>query len=203
MCIKFVTPNAKFKKLASTHRMVLNLWNMQDMRNVVDEFKNVDHNEIVRVLDSRGAQFEIAIENTLRDFNMGTIVRSANAFGVRTVHVVGRKQWNRRGAMMTESYVTMHYHDSIDAFDRAMQQQKRQIIGIDNVPGSVMLQVAEIKPKSVLVFGQEGPGLSGDFLAVCDQIVAIEQFGSTRSLNVGVAAGIAMYEVMRRQRLDA
>ena len=174
---------------------------MIDTRNVTDEFKGAPHDEIVRELDSRGVEFEIAIENTLRDFNMGTIVRSANAFGVRTVHIVGRKQWNRRGAMMTEKYLEIRHHDSPEYFAKMMRDAGRTIVAIDNVPGASLLQAAQIGQRAVLVFGQEGPGISPDFLACCDQIVAIEQLGSTRSLNVGVAAGIAMYEMMRRNYL--
>lgn len=174
---------------------------MSDRRNVQDEFKDVPHEAIVAALDARGVEFEIAVENTLRDFNMGSIVRSANAFGVRTVHVVGRKQWNRRGAMMTETYLDIVCHDSPEYFAKIMRERGRQIVAIDNVSGSSLLQQATIGRRVVLVFGQEGPGLSADFLAQCDQIVAIEQLGSTRSLNVGAAAGIAMYELLRRHYL--
>lgn len=172
-----------------------------DTRNVTDEFKGVPHEEIVAALDSRGVEFEIAIENTLRDFNMGTIVRSANAFGVRRIHVVGRRQWNHRGAMMTDKYLDVVYHDSPEHFAHLMRDQGRNVVAIDNVPGSSLLQQATIGQRVVLVFGQEGPGLSAEFLAQCDQIVAIEQLGSTRSLNVGVAAGVVMYEMLRRNYL--
>lgn len=169
-----------------------------DTRNVTDEFKGLPHDQIVARLDARGVEFEIAVENTLRDFNMGSIVRSANAFGVRTVHIVGRRQWNRRGAMMTETYLDVQQHDSPEQFATYMRDRGRQLVAVDNVPGSSLLQQAVIGKRVVLVFGQEGPGLSADLLAQCDQIVAIEQLGSTRSLNVGVAAGIAMYELLRR-----
>lgn len=173
-----------------------------DPRNVIDEFKGVPHDDIVAALDERGVEFEIAIENTLRDYNMGTIVRSANAFGVRTIHVVGRRQWNRRGAMMTEKYLTIVHHESPEHFARTMRDHGRSIVAIDNVPGSSLLQRAQIGRRIVLVFGQEGPGISAEFLAHCDQIIAIEQLGSTRSINVGVAAGIVMYEMLRRHYLQ-
>ena len=174
---------------------------MNDSRNVTDEFKGLPHEEIVAALDERGVEFEVAIENTLRDYNMGTIVRSANAFGVRRIHIVGRRQWNRRGAMMTEKYLELVYHDSPEHFARLMRDHGRTVVAIDNVPGASLLQHSSVGKRAVLVFGQEGPGLSSDFLAVCDHIVAIEQIGSTRSLNVGIAAGVAMYEMLRRHYL--
>ena len=174
---------------------------MQDTRNVADEFKNQPHDEIVAALDERGVSLEIAIENLERDFNMGTIVRSANAFGVRRVHVVGRRQWNKRGAMATDKYLQVIYHASVDEFAECMNASQRTIIAIDNVLGAVELAVAELPQNAVLVFGAEGPGLSADMLAAAQQTVAIEQLGSTRSLNVGVAAGIAMYEWLRRNHL--
>lgn len=175
---------------------------MIDSRNVTDEFKGVAHDEIVAALDARGVEFEIAIENTLRDYNMGTIVRSANAFGVRRIHVVGRRQWNHRGAMMTDKYLEIIYHEGPEHFARHMRDHGRTVVAVDNVPGASLLQQAQIGRRIVLVFGQEGPGISAEFLEQCDQIVAIEQLGSTRSLNVGVAAGVVMYELLRRNYLQ-
>ena len=170
---------------------------MNDTRNVADEFKGLPHDDIVCKLDSRGVSFEIARENTLRDFNMGSIVRSANAFGVRQVHVVGRRQWNKRGAMMTDSYLSMRYHDSIDAFVKYATENSRPIIAIDNVDGAVNLADAERPSDAILLFGQEGPGLSNRLLECAQTVVAIEQQGSTRSINVAAAAAIVMYEWLR------
>lgn len=169
---------------------------MEDTRNVIDSYKGVSIEEIIRDLDIHGTHLEIAIENLTRDFNMGTIVRSANAFGVRTIHVVGRRQWNKRGAMMTDKYLHVVYHTSIDEFIAAVQG--RPLIAIDNVEGSVPLASARLPRDGILLFGSEGEGISKDLLARADEIVAIEQFGSTRSLNVGVAAGIVMYAWLER-----
>lgn len=168
---------------------------MEDTRNVVDEFKGVAHEDIVSVLDARGVRLEIAIENLTRDFNMGTIVRSANAFGVRTVHVIGRRQWNKRGAMMTDTYLTVCYHENVSAFVEAVKP--RRIVAVDNVAGAVDIRRVKPSQDAVLVFGAEGPGLSEAIIGCADQIVAIPQRGSTRSLNVGVAAGIALWEWLR------
>jgi tRNA G18 (ribose-2'-O)-methylase SpoU len=173
---------------------------MPDTRNVLDEFKNVDHDSIVRQLDERGISLEIAIENTLRDFNMGTVVRSANAFGVRTVHVIGRKQWNKRGAMMTDKYLNIIYHASPEAFNLAMKQGKKCLYALENNISSQSLYDTTFKPNAVIIVGQEGPGLSKELLDQADVVVSIDQIGSTRSLNVGVAAGIAMFEWARQQR---
>lgn len=169
---------------------------MEDRRNVVDEFKGMPEADIIAALDKRGVKLEIAIENLERDFNMGTIVRSANAFGVRTVHVIGRRQWNKRGAMMTDKYLEVVYHATVDDFVAAVKP--RQIIAIDNVAHSSGITTVTRSADSVLVFGAEGPGLSIEILRAADMVVHIPQRGSTRSLNVGVAAGIAMWEWLRQ-----
>jgi tRNA G18 (ribose-2'-O)-methylase SpoU len=172
---------------------------MDDARNVTDEYKGKPIEEIVADLDSKATGLEIAIENLERDFNMGTIVRTANAFGVRKIHVIGRKQWNKRGAMMTDKYLHVVYHMAVDDFVAAVAG--KQIIAIDNVEGSIALSSATLPRDAVLVFGAEGPGLSDELIRRASQIVAIEQFGSTRSINVGVAAGIAMYAWLQRNYL--
>lgn len=172
------------------------------MRNVIDEFKGNSEEEIVSELDMRGVKLEIAIENLERDFNMGTIVRSANAFGVRHIHVIGRRQWNKRGAMATDKYLHIHYHPSVDEFADEMKRRKRTIVAVDNVENSVALQSVKLPKSAVLVFGAEGPGLSDELLSCAEKIVAIEQLGSTRSINVGVAAGIVMYRWLQDNHLD-
>jgi tRNA G18 (ribose-2'-O)-methylase SpoU len=175
---------------------------MEDGRNVIDEFKGWSHEAIVNVLDMRGTGLEIAIENTLRDFNMGSIVRSANAFGVRCIHVIGRRQWNKRGAMATDKYLTIEYWRSVAEFHYAMNERNRTIIAVDNIQGSIPLQSVALPKNAVLTFGQEGPGISDELAQIASKVVAVEQFGSTRSLNVGVAAGIVMYAWLRQHTLQ-
>lgn len=167
-----------------------------DARNVMDEFKGQSHEMIVAELDKRAVELEIAIENLERDFNMGTIVRNANAFGVRTVHVIGRKQWNKRGAMMTDKYLNVHYYPDVDSFVDATHD--KQLVAIEITPDAVALQTAELPRRAILIFGSEKTGISSQLLSASSQIVQIEQRGSTRSVNVGVAAGIAIYEWTRR-----
>jgi len=171
----------------------------EDTRNVVDEFRGMSVEDIKHVLDARRNALHIAVENLERDFNMGTIVRTANAFNAEAVHVVGRKQWNKRGAMATDLYMNVYYHRTIDEFLSAVNG--RSVIGIDNIKGSVPLHGFHFPEQSVLVFGSEANGLSQEMIDSCRSVVEIEQFGSTRSVNVGVAAGIAMYAWMQQHVL--
>lgn len=172
-----------------------------DSRNVIDEYKNWKIESIATNLAEKAFPFHIAIENYQHDYNIGTIVRCANAFNAAGVHIIGKRHWNRRGAMATEKYLQLYHHATIEEFVSWANENSQTIIGIDNIPGSVKLEKATLPQNSVLVFGQEGPGLSEDLQKHCIQIIAIEQFGSTRSVNVGVAAGIIMYEWVRRNHL--
>ncbi|MFY9227818.1 MAG: TrmH family RNA methyltransferase [Candidatus Microsaccharimonas sp.] len=174
-----------------------------DRRNVIDTYRYWKVEAIKADLDRTRIPLQIAVENVGRDFNMGTIIRSANAFNVRTVHIIGSRQWNKRGAMVTDIYMNIEYHTDVDAFDTAMRMAKKEIIAVDIVEGAKGIASVELNPDCVLVFGAEGPGLSTELLSVADQVVMIEQLGSTRSVNVGVAAGIAMYEWVRRFTLDS
>lgn len=175
---------------------------MDDPRNVTDEFKGRSEADIIVELDRHDHGLIIALENTERDFSMGTIVRSANAFGVRHVYVIGRKQWNKRGAMATDKYLHVHYVATTEEFIGEMRRQDRQIIAVDNIQGSMPLSQTTLPKHAVLVFGQEGPGVSPELVEAADQIVAIEQFGSTRSINVGAAATVAMYCWLQQHMLQ-
>ena len=195
-----VPPPLRGTELQPPKRVVLlYLLYMQDTRNVTDEYKGQPLEQIVADLDTKGTGLEVAIENLTRDFNMGTIVRTANAFGVRQLHIIGRKQWNKRGAMATDKYLHITYHNTADDFIAAVYG--KEIIAFDNVPGGINLAAVKLPKNAVLLFGAEGPGISAELLQKSDQIVAIEQFGSTRSINVGVAAGIAMYAWLQQNYL--
>lgn len=164
-----------------------------DTRNVVDKYRNHSVEDIIADLDTSRSELEIAVENLERDFNMGTIVRNANAFNVKRVHVIGRKQWNKRGAMKTDAYLHIVYHETPQAFFDAMRKDDKEVIAVDIVPGARPLHEVKLPKNAVLVFGAEGTGLSQELLDRAGDVVMIEQFGSTRSVNVGVASGIAMY----------
>ena len=164
-----------------------------DRRNVVDEFRYRTVDAIVAELDTRRHPLRVAIQNWEHDFNIGSIVRTANAFNVAGVHILGRRRWNRRGAMVTDRYLHVHHHPDVASFAAAMAADGYAIVGVDNLPGSVPLETSRLPERVCLVFGSEGPGLTDELVAVCEQLVSISQYGSTRSLNAGAAAAIAMY----------
>ncbi|RWZ78823.1 MAG: TrmH family RNA methyltransferase [Candidatus Microsaccharimonas sossegonensis] len=172
-----------------------------DNRNVLDIYRYWTVAAIKADLDMSRHDLEIAIENLQRDYNMGTIVRAANAFNVKKVHIIGRKQWNKRGAMVTDLYMNIQYHDNVRSFAEVMKKTGREMIAVDIVAGAKGLSGAMLPANAVLIFGAEGPGLSQEMLATAKKTVMIEQFGSTRSVNVGVAAGIAMYVWLQQHAL--
>ena len=173
-----------------------------DRRNVVDRYRYWSREAIVADLDLRRHPFEVAIENWQHDLNIGTVVRNANAFLAGAVHIVGKRKWNRRGAMVTDRYQHVLHHPEVADFLGEMARRDIVVIGVDNVEGSVPIESVGLPERCVLVFGQEGPGLSPAMLAGAEQVVSITQFGSTRSVNVGVAAGIAMHRWVVEHAID-
>ena len=172
-----------------------------DRRNVLDVYRYWSVEAIVADLDTRRHPFHVAIENWEHDRNIGTVVRTANAFLAAEVHIVGKRKWNRRGAMMTDIYQHVRQHESIEAlldWAAAHDDGPLPVIGVDNLPGSVPIESTELPKRCLLLFGQEGPGLSAAAHAAAEQVCSIAQFGSTRSINAGVAAGIAMHAWVRR-----
>ena len=165
-----------------------------DTRNVVDKYRYWNREAIVADLDQYRHSFHVAVGNWGHDFNIGTVVRNANAFMAKAVHIVGKRRWNRRGAMVTDRYQHVFHHASVKEFVEWSVAEAVTIIGIDNIPGSVPIENSALPKDCVLVFGQEGPGLSDEMIQATTQILAITQYGSTRSINAGVASGIAMYE---------
>lgn len=164
-----------------------------DRRNVLDRYRYWRLAAIVADLDRSRAPLHIAIENLEHDFNIGSIVRTANAYNVAGVHVVGRRRWNRRGAMVTDRYLTVHHHPDPGSLADFAETAGLTLVGIDNVTGSTPLEAGGLPRDAVLVLGSEGPGLSPELLARCAQVRHITQYGSTRSINAGAAAAIAMY----------
>ena len=164
-----------------------------DRRNVLDEYRYWRLEAIVADLDTRRAPLHIAIQNWEHDFNIGSVVRTANAFNVAGVHILGRRRWNRRGAMVTDRYLHVHHHATVADFVGWASGAGVALVGVDNLPGSVPLETASLPRDCCLVFGSEGPGLTEEVVAACQQVVAITQYGSTRSMNAGAAAAIAMY----------
>jgi len=164
-----------------------------DSRNVIDRYRYWTMEAIVADLDEHRNPFHVAIENWQHDMNIGSIVRSANAFGAETVHIIGRKRWNKRGAMVTDRYQHVMHHDTVQTFAEWAAAAALPIVAIDNVPGSVIIETFPFPAACVLLFGQEGPGLSEAAVAASADIVEISQFGSTRSINASAAAAVAMH----------
>ncbi|MHA7862259.1 TrmH family RNA methyltransferase [Tessaracoccus sp. Y36] len=164
-----------------------------DRRNVIDRYRYWKLEAIVADLDRTRSRLHVAIQNWEHDFNIGSIVRTANAFNVAAVHIVGKRRWNRRGAMVTDRYLHVHHHEDEASLLAFLAERGVTAVGVDNLPGSVPLETAELPADCCLVFGSEGPGLTEAMVAGCEQLVAITQHGSTRSMNAGAAAAIAMY----------
>lgn len=168
-----------------------------DRRNVIDRYRYWTLEAIVADLDLRRHPFHVAIENWQHDFNIGSIVRTANAFAAAEVHIVGKKRWNRRGAMVTDRYQHVRHHETVAEFSAWASDAGLVVIGIDNVDDSQPIETADLPRDCVLVFGQEGPGLSDEARKACERTLSIAQFGSTRSINAGAAAAIAMHAWIR------
>jgi tRNA G18 (ribose-2'-O)-methylase SpoU len=168
-----------------------------DRRNVVDRYRYWRLEAIVADLDTRRHSFHVAIENWRHDFNIGTIVRTANAFLAAEVHIVGNRRWNRRGAMVTDRYQHVWHHPDVPALADYLHERGVRLLGIDNLPGSLHLETMTLPRDVCFLFGQEGPGLSEQARAACDGTFSIAQFGSTRSINASSAAAIAMHSWIR------
>ena len=169
-----------------------------DRRNVVDRFRYWSIESIVAELDTMRHPFHVAIENLAHDFNIGSVVRTANAFNASSVRILGRRRWNRRGAMVTDRYMHVVHHEDVGSLVAWANSAGITVVGVDNLPGSVPLETFELPRECVLVFGQEGVGLSDGARAACEATVSIAQYGSTRSINVGAASAIAMHAWIRR-----
>nr|VTP01042.1 tRNA (guanosine(18)-2'-O)-methyltransferase [Mycobacterium kansasii] len=169
-----------------------------DTRNVVDAYRYWTREAIVADIDTRRHSLHVAIENFGHDANIGSVVRTANAFAVHTVHIVGRRRWNRRGAMVTDRYQRLRHHDSTAELLDFASGAGLTVVAVDNVPGAVRLEETTLPRECLLLFGQEGPGITADARAGASVKLSIAQFGSTRSINAGVAAGIAMHAWIRQ-----
>ena len=168
-----------------------------DTRNVVDAYRYWRHEAIVADLDTRRHGFHVAVENWGHDFNIGSVIRTANAFNAAAFHIVGRRRWNRRGAMVTDRYQHLRHHPDVAALAAWARGAGVELVAVDNAPGAEPLERTALPRHCLLLLGQEGPGLTDEARALAARTVSIAQFGSTRSINVGVAAGIAMHAWVR------
>lgn len=175
---------------------------MEDSRNLIDIYKGLSNDQVKAELNKSRTPLEIAIENIEHDFNIGSIVRTANSFNVSKVHIIGKKKYNRRGAMCTDKYLEIIHHPTIEDFLKT--QKNRELIAIENNTKTAKpIHEKQFRKDTTLIFGSEGDGISPELLEKAHEIRFIESFGSTRSVNVGVAAGIAMYEYVRQTILMA
>ena len=171
-----------------------------DSRNVIDRYRYWTMEAVVADLDEHRHPFHVAIENWQHDMNIGSIVRSANAFAADTVHIVGRRRWNKRGAMVTDRYQHVVHHPDVESFLAWSQEAGLPVLAVDNVEGSVPMETFDLPERCVLLFGQEGPGLSDEALAASEAVLEISQFGSTRSINASAAAAVVMHAWVRQHR---
>lgn len=170
-----------------------------DTRNLQDEYRGLSNEEVKAKLEKKRNTLEVAIENVTHDFNAGTIVRSANNFNAAKVHIIGRHKYNRRGAMCTDKYLEVEYWPTVEEFYADQRARGREVVAVENHTERVQpLAQKRFSPETTLLFGSEGDGLTDEALAEADDVREIESFGSTRSVNVGVAAGITMYEWARQ-----
>ncbi|MCP2166213.1 TrmH family RNA methyltransferase [Goodfellowiella coeruleoviolacea] len=169
-----------------------------DRRNVVDAYRYWRREAVVADLDRRRHDFHVAIENFQHDHNIGTVVRTANAFAAKAVHIVGRRRWNRRGAMVTDRYQHVLHHPDVTALLDYAAAEDLTVVAVDNTPGSRPIERTPLPARCLLLFGQEGPGLTEQARQGAAVVVSIAQFGSTRSINAGVAAGIVMHAWVRQ-----
>ena len=170
---------------------------MEDTRNLIDEYKGMTNEQVFSALEKSRTTLEIAIENVEHDFNIGSIVRTANSFNVSKVHIIGRKKYNRRGAMCTDKYLEIIHHTNLEDFLKT--QENRELVAIENnTPRADELHKKVFKENTTLIFGSENNGITKELLETAHDVRYIESFGSTRSVNVGAAAAIAMYEWTRQ-----
>ena len=170
-----------------------------DSRNLVDRFKGLPNEQIVAELDKTRVPLEIAIENLSHDFNIGTIIRNANAFNISKVHIIGKRKYNRRGAMVTDKYLHIDHFSDVATFVQDARKRQKSLIAIENnTPDSRPLREATFQENAILIFGSESDGISAELLRACDDCFYIEQLGSTRSINVGCASAVALYEAVRK-----
>lgn len=169
---------------------------MEDTRNVTDYYKYWTTEAIKADLRTKCHNFSALVVNTIGDFNLGSVIRNANAFTAREVIVYGRKKFDKRGAVGTHLYAELKHVRHVEDLDLG----DAVVVGVDNVPGAEPLE--EFRwPRDrhvVMAFGQEQTGLTAEILGLCRHVVYIRQYGSVRSLNVGCASGIAMFDYCQK-----
>jgi tRNA G18 (ribose-2'-O)-methylase SpoU len=171
---------------------------MIDTRNVTDFYKYWEHDAIVADLDSKRHDFVVAVERINGDFNMSVVIRNSNAFLARKVYRCGIKRYDKRGTVGTHHYEHVDYMETVEELIGKYICEGYTIVAIDNVEGAKDIRSFTWPAKSLMLFGEEGRGLSDNALSLADEIVYIPQLGSVRSLNIGTASGIVMYDYISK-----
>jgi tRNA G18 (ribose-2'-O)-methylase SpoU len=174
---------------------------INDSRNIIDHYKYWTHEAIMTDLDTRRNNFSVLCCNLLNDFNIATVVRNSNAFLAKEVLIYGNKRYDRRGTVGTHIYTNFKHVKEIDDLKSEIsnlykKHKSLRIVGVDNVQNSFSVNdYSWSKDDHVLmVFGQEQVGIPEEVLEICHDKIYIKQYGSVRSLNVGTASGVAMYD---------
>lgn len=172
----------------------------KESRNIIDVYAYWKHEAIMADLDTKRNNFYVLCSNLYNDFNISTVIRNANAFLSKKVIVYGSRKFDRRGTVGTHHYTHFqHVATKSGLTDFLLQNKFHRIVGIDNVDGARSMPKYDWgRPNQsqdvLMIFGQEQSGIPQNLLDLCDDVVYIPQYGSVRSLNVGTASGIAMYD---------
>ena len=166
--------------------------------NTKDFFKGMHICKIKSHLNDVRADYTSVFLNLTHDFNKAVGVRNHNAFAGKDIWFVGRKQWDKRGAVGTYHYEDIHYAANWDIFME--NKPEGPIVCVENIddPRKVTLGKFDLPRNSIFVYGEENAGIPDEILSCANYILEIPSWGSVRSLNVSVASGIIMYEYRRQ-----
>jgi tRNA G18 (ribose-2'-O)-methylase SpoU len=173
-------------------------------RNVIDRFKNMPDEEIKKELQRTAHPVAVCMEQWQGDFNISTLIRNANAFNVEKVFYFGRKRYDRRGTVGTHNYTDIQFLDGgYDQLETLKDQYT--FVGIDNNVSQKTFKLGEfdwnmLSKPPLMIFGEEGTGLTQQAIQMCHILVEIPQYGSVRSLNVGTSSGVLLYDYVRHLR---
>lgn len=165
-------------------------------RNVRDQYKDIPTEDIKADLQSKCFPSSILMSQITGDFNIASVIRSANSFNFKSVYYYGNKRYDKRGTLGTHHYIDVHYLDDIEQIKLLKEQY--HFVALENNINRHPINIKDyswnyIKP-SLICIGEEGQGLTDDILELADDCIEIESRGSVRSLNAAVAASIAMYD---------
>jgi len=166
--------------------------------NVADQYSTWTEEMVKNHVQNNVFDVKVAMEHLQGDFNIGTVIRNANAFGANEVLYCGKRKWDRRGSVGTHHYTTVTYKENIATLCRDARNEGYSIVGLEKTEKAEDIRTCILPEKTLFLIGEEQNGLSNEAVELCDMLVEIPQWGSVRSLNAGVASGIALYEWVRQ-----